>query len=288
MVVSVTLALSISLVSFGCIRLLDLLADADCTGDRTDDAIKQIIRAIGILVGFGWEQCFDVAVEELSEAMPPKIQHWTKMALGLFCICIITPAWKWHLLPMAIREGWNFGFVIDADDDRTLEKWEDLVDHLKKGHEKLQKKHVHRDHQTCDHLSIAKVPMFGVDEGLKKMSGENRKAEMARLRDENESLRRDLRIARETVRVTGKQQDRRVRHQGNSEPSSPSNLNASTRTVTIGKPQIGTRSVGSGAARATSVGSGAARATSDINLHRKVDKLEELTRSLLGSRTRSM
>jgi hypothetical protein len=257
MVVSVTLALSISLVSFGCIRLLDLLADADCTGDRTDDAIKQIIRAIGILVGFGWEQCFDVAVEELSESMPKKTQHGTKMMLGLFCVCIITPAWRWHLLPFALRDGWRFGFVIDHEDRRTHDKWEDIVDHLKDGHKRLILKHgPEKAHKSCDHLSIAKVPKFGLEESLKKISAQERRAETARLREEHESLQRDLRIARESEHATC--------HYGNTEPPS------STGQVLI---------TGQTTAR-----SGAARARRDYNLGSRVDKLEELTQSLLGSR----
>jgi len=111
MLLAVVLTLVISFISFSSIRVLDLIADMDCTGQKTDKAIIQIIKAIGILVGFGWEQCFDEAVESISAVMPQP--HVAKMFLALFCVAVIVPAWKWYLLPMAIQEGWKFGFVVD-------------------------------------------------------------------------------------------------------------------------------------------------------------------------------
>merc|ERR1719379_1263572 len=99
MLLSIVLTLLISLASFSSIRLLDKIADADWTDARADASIKELIGAIGILVGFGWEQCFDQAVDCLSSALPHP--HLSKLLLALFCVGIVVPAWRWYLLPMA-------------------------------------------------------------------------------------------------------------------------------------------------------------------------------------------
>eukprot|EP00930_Biecheleria_cincta_P018395 TRINITY_DN14346_c0_g1_i2.p1 TRINITY_DN14346_c0_g1~~TRINITY_DN14346_c0_g1_i2.p1 ORF type:complete len:726 (-),score=152.06 TRINITY_DN14346_c0_g1_i2:71-2218(-) len=132
MLLGVVLTMVITIGSLCSIRLLDLLADADFTGERADDAIKQLIKAIGLLVGFGWEQCFDQAIVSLSSACPYK--HSAKLVLGLFCVSVIVPAWKWYILPMAVKEGWKFGFFIDDED-----KFAGVIDHLHATRESMQK-----------------------------------------------------------------------------------------------------------------------------------------------------
>jgi len=134
---AVCLTMLVSFVCLSVIRLLDIIADDDRTGDNVDDAIKQIIKAIGILVGFGWEQCFDQAVVSLSSATSDP--HISKLVLGLFCVSIVTPAWKWYLLPMALKDGWKFGFVIDMD--CPAERFEDIVSHLDEKKEKVGLQH---------------------------------------------------------------------------------------------------------------------------------------------------
>lgn len=125
MVLGIAVTLVISLTAFSSIRVLDMIADADWTDDRADDAIKQFIKAIGILVGFGWEQCFDQAVGSLASRAPNP--HIAKMVLAIACVGVVVPAWKWFILPMAVQEGWKFGFVVDHDDE---EKWNEVVKNL--------------------------------------------------------------------------------------------------------------------------------------------------------------
>eukprot|EP00405_Crypthecodinium_cohnii_P042048 CAMPEP_0206553856 /NCGR_PEP_ID=MMETSP0325_2-20121206/16857_1 /ASSEMBLY_ACC=CAM_ASM_000347 /TAXON_ID=2866 /ORGANISM="Crypthecodinium cohnii, Strain Seligo" /LENGTH=994 /DNA_ID=CAMNT_0054053865 /DNA_START=50 /DNA_END=3030 /DNA_ORIENTATION=+ len=91
---------------------------------KVDMVLKRVIRSLGILVGFSWEQCFDEAVESLSEVMP--WPHLSRFLLALFCIIIIVPAWKWYVLPMSEQNGWKFGFVVNHQD----EKWNDVVTHV--------------------------------------------------------------------------------------------------------------------------------------------------------------
>lgn len=126
-----------SAFSFVFIRLLDKLADADWTPDWVDDAIKQFIKGpLSILVGFGWEQCFDQAVESLASVMPQP--HWSKCGLALFCVGIVLPAWRMYLLPMELQDGWEFGFVIDHED--RPEVWDKVQEMIAKKKERTEQR----------------------------------------------------------------------------------------------------------------------------------------------------
>lgn len=109
--VSVLTALTLSFASFLAIVLLDKLADAEFTGPSVDDAIRQTISRIGILVGFAWEQSFSESVVLIAEQSDnPRI---FRVILICFSIALVVPAWKFYLLPMAHHNGWKFGFVVD-------------------------------------------------------------------------------------------------------------------------------------------------------------------------------
>jgi hypothetical protein len=107
----------------GCfIFVLDKINDAmkeddegnEHRGKTLMDGIIFVIQGMGIFIGFAWEQCFDVATESLATILPHP--HVSKMGLCLLCAAIIVPAWRWWILPMVLREGWKFGFVIEPDD----------------------------------------------------------------------------------------------------------------------------------------------------------------------------
>eukprot|EP00435_Cladocopium_sp_Y103_P025657 s24_g6.t1 len=121
MLLQLELATAVSLLAFFAIWVLDKLADLEATGDETDHAIIQVIGGFSILVGFAWEQCFDRAIEVIAfnqeeiNHVPPLM---SKLLLAAICICIIIPAWRTWILPMVLREGWRFGFVIDGSDKR--------------------------------------------------------------------------------------------------------------------------------------------------------------------------
>jgi hypothetical protein len=89
---------------------LDWLADQSWTDDKTDNAIRSIMNSMGLLIGFGWEQCFDASVDVLAtKAGNHGIinVHTTKLALTLFCAGLLIPAWKWYMIPFMIKEGWQ-------------------------------------------------------------------------------------------------------------------------------------------------------------------------------------
>merc|ERR1712137_1171609 len=85
---------------------------------KFDKAIREVINALAILVGFAWEQCFDTAVTAVasrSDIIPvlgdrPSV---VKMILAIMCVLILVPAWRRHLLPMVTYQGYKFGVVLE-------------------------------------------------------------------------------------------------------------------------------------------------------------------------------
>jgi len=73
---------------------------------------KTLIKAMAILVGFSWEQAFDSSVGktcERAEIMPPA---WARLNFCLLMMVIVTPAWRWYILPQATKAEHHL-----ADDD---------------------------------------------------------------------------------------------------------------------------------------------------------------------------
>lgn len=73
---------------------------------RARKTLESIVMAFAIMVGLSWEKAFDIAMEAVhedldqyfSEGMSSSI---TKGLLPLFLLCIVMPAWTYHILPKA-------------------------------------------------------------------------------------------------------------------------------------------------------------------------------------------
>lgn len=94
----VCLAMFLSLLSFAIIFVLDKIADMDATGAAADEAIRTIIEALGILVGFSWEQSFDVAVDSITQQITVMPASVTKLLMSLCLVAIVLPAWRIYIL----------------------------------------------------------------------------------------------------------------------------------------------------------------------------------------------
>jgi len=103
----VALALLLSAISFSVIFLLDKIADMDATGEAADKAIRTMVEALGILVGFSWEQSFDVATDYAVGGLMTPSLHWpeaiSKLLLSALLCMIVVPAWRWFILPTTQR-----------------------------------------------------------------------------------------------------------------------------------------------------------------------------------------
>eukprot|EP00927_Polykrikos_kofoidii_P017750 TRINITY_DN1810_c1_g1_i3.p1 TRINITY_DN1810_c1_g1~~TRINITY_DN1810_c1_g1_i3.p1 ORF type:complete len:595 (-),score=95.71 TRINITY_DN1810_c1_g1_i3:159-1943(-) len=124
MELAVVVTLFISFFAFAVIWLLDTLADSECTGEAVDNGIKRIIGAVGVAIGFGWEQCFDKAGEVLAESLHGHGAVFFKVGFGIVMASILIPAWRFYILPMSLWDGWRYGFVIDLGKHQM---WEEIL-----------------------------------------------------------------------------------------------------------------------------------------------------------------
>jgi len=63
-----------------------------------------ILKAQGLLIGFGWEKSFDLAVEDISERVPKESRAMARVAVS-FAVCLMVGlVWKLFLLPEVMRQ----------------------------------------------------------------------------------------------------------------------------------------------------------------------------------------
>merc|ERR1712070_1232844 len=138
-ILAVMVALVLSFICMGASIPLDKLADAAWTGDKCDDSIRSIMSAMGLLIGFDWEQCFDESVLMIAEQTERSgfilNEHSTRFLLTLFCACLLVPAWKMYILPYIVVNGWQYQFSQNGfkiEDVTGLAKTYMLADNVKR------------------------------------------------------------------------------------------------------------------------------------------------------------
>lgn len=121
---AVVSALLVTFAAFIFIFGIDKVADMHFEDAELDQALRLIISALGMLVGFSWERCFDAALGGLSTrgqgdgyeganaamsrhhlglgSVPPAVCNLL-MAVGL--AVLVLPAWKWYILPSLHNHG---------------------------------------------------------------------------------------------------------------------------------------------------------------------------------------
>jgi len=91
------------LITFCCyimIFVLDKLADAEFTDDAIDKSIRELIKALGILIGFAWEKSFDASVESVADEAENQFpKSVTKLIMSMIICITVIPAWRWYILP---------------------------------------------------------------------------------------------------------------------------------------------------------------------------------------------
>lgn len=133
-------AMILTIIGFLVVFLLDRQADAveakmvaspsknqqqiDEYRERQKKAIRGTVLAIGVLIGFGWERCFDAAVDSTAEQdakiVPPTL---TKVGLALVLASIVLPAWRWYILPVVKELG---GFEEEEEEEEEVDEEEQL------------------------------------------------------------------------------------------------------------------------------------------------------------------
>eukprot|EP00443_Scrippsiella_acuminata_P097589 CAMPEP_0115611142 /NCGR_PEP_ID=MMETSP0272-20121206/20379_1 /TAXON_ID=71861 /ORGANISM="Scrippsiella trochoidea, Strain CCMP3099" /LENGTH=519 /DNA_ID=CAMNT_0003046863 /DNA_START=62 /DNA_END=1621 /DNA_ORIENTATION=+ len=131
MMKTVTLALTVTVVALAMIFALEQLQDCKHIDDSIDEAIRAVVNAIGILIGFAWEKAFDVAVAEITAKVDVLPDPVTKMLLAILLAGTVVPAWYRHILPVIIameaeeerenegsKEGEALGDVAEAEEGK--------------------------------------------------------------------------------------------------------------------------------------------------------------------------
>ena len=90
------LPMVITLLSFALIFAVEQLA----AGPRLDQSLGALIGALGILIGFSWEDCFDVAAGSLAASADLLPDVLTKLLLSTLLCGMAVPAWRWYILPL--------------------------------------------------------------------------------------------------------------------------------------------------------------------------------------------
>ncbi|CAJ1414090.1 unnamed protein product [Effrenium voratum] len=106
-ILRVILALLVSFCSFVLVYFLDKLKDLEATGEVADTAILEVIHAIGVSVGFAWEQAFDAGVEtigELTEHLGSWYPVWARMIVALLVAGVMIPAWRLYLIKKSLEK----------------------------------------------------------------------------------------------------------------------------------------------------------------------------------------
>jgi len=99
---TVILALFVTAISLSMIWTLDQIADDDSTDAKADKAIRAVVQALAILVGFSWERAFDTGVGCLAENVTLLNGAVTKLILAVVLAATVIPAWRIHILPTII------------------------------------------------------------------------------------------------------------------------------------------------------------------------------------------
>lgn len=67
--------------------------------EMAETAAEKMITALGILIGFSWEQCFDTAVAVVAAGgkahVPPAV---SKLVMSVALVFLVFPAWRLYIL----------------------------------------------------------------------------------------------------------------------------------------------------------------------------------------------
>merc|ERR1712137_451854 len=107
--VGMILAMLVSLVGFVGIYILDSMADDDGATKAAKKISRKLIGAIGILIGFAWEQSFDGTMHAVTSVMSTGV--WGQVGVTLVVLIVIAPAWVRFVIPMKEEHGYRYGFV---------------------------------------------------------------------------------------------------------------------------------------------------------------------------------
>lgn len=135
---NVITACFLTFISFTVMYFLDKQADAEEEKHSVSEtpqhekelhsrrkvAMRATVLAIGVLIGFAWEKCFDVAVDETAEREADKVPPaLVKVVLALMLATLVVPAWRWYILPVVRELGGFSEEEAEEEDDESKEAY---------------------------------------------------------------------------------------------------------------------------------------------------------------------
>lgn len=100
----VLIALQLSLFVAFAVFALDYVDDmhqGDEDSKAGSQALRTLISALGILVGFSWESCFEYGIEALATRSPHPVL--TELCLVIILCAFMIPAWRKYILNRVMR-----------------------------------------------------------------------------------------------------------------------------------------------------------------------------------------
>jgi len=103
--IMVLVAFCTTLLALVIILGVDKMADylSSKGNEGAEKVLRKIMRSLNVLVGFAWEQSFDVSVEKVSSQISaaeifPWPECWSVLLLSLLLSSVVLPVWKKNLL----------------------------------------------------------------------------------------------------------------------------------------------------------------------------------------------
>jgi len=95
------LALFLTFVGVTSVFGLDIIVSSNPNEPEAIKLVmKELIPAVGLMVGFAWERCFDMGLDTISE-LHGKYAYYTTHLLELGLLAIVLPAWSKYVQPKA-------------------------------------------------------------------------------------------------------------------------------------------------------------------------------------------
>eukprot|EP00418_Pyrodinium_bahamense_P094336 CAMPEP_0179037912 /NCGR_PEP_ID=MMETSP0796-20121207/14367_1 /TAXON_ID=73915 /ORGANISM="Pyrodinium bahamense, Strain pbaha01" /LENGTH=535 /DNA_ID=CAMNT_0020734223 /DNA_START=9 /DNA_END=1616 /DNA_ORIENTATION=+ len=100
---ALVLALFVTAVALGMIIILQKAEELDETDEDIDEVLRAIVLGLGILIGFAWERCFDIAVVSITSRVHFISPATSKLGMAVVLAAVVVPAWRMHILRTVMK-----------------------------------------------------------------------------------------------------------------------------------------------------------------------------------------
>jgi len=96
--------MTITLIGAVATFCLQWLAGQDWTNKKFTKDLRKLADVVAILIGFGWERCFDTAVDTIAARDSAMVNPLIcKTVLAALCILCVLPPWRRRIVPHLMK-----------------------------------------------------------------------------------------------------------------------------------------------------------------------------------------